>query len=130
MSGNRFIVLFEIPSGTGAFLLSSCEIIFQINPSSSGVSREIFSTYLYFFQYGLLRPEVAVTLQMLGSNRVLEQKIRKLDQLSYLGAILEKNMSFLKHIKHVVSKATEKQGVLTGLIPKIGGPRHHKKRVL
>ncbi|KAJ8929714.1 hypothetical protein NQ314_017575 [Rhamnusium bicolor] len=59
-----------------------------------------------------------------------DQNVQSVDQLKYLGIILDKNMRFNKRVEEIANKAEKLTTALTRLMPNHGGPRASRRRVL
>lgn len=61
---------------------------------------------------------------------IMGHKITQSTQVKYLGAVLQKNMVISKHIDYVLGRVAAKQAALAGLMPNVGTPSYHTRRVL
>ena len=64
------------------------------------------------------------------SIRVGDVTIQPGESVKYLGVRLEKNRSYRRHVEEVAARAERTTGALLRLMPRVGGPRSAKRRVL
>ena len=58
------------------------------------------------------------------------QKIRPTDRIKYLGVVIDKSLSFTKHLEYVLHKASVSAMALNRLMPRLGGAGEKKRRIL
>ncbi|KAH1006087.1 hypothetical protein HUJ05_006856 [Dendroctonus ponderosae] len=67
------------------------------------------------------------------TNIVLEvggKTVATSNSVRYLGVMIDRNLKMRKHIKHTVEKANRMLTLLYRLMPRVGGPRSNKRRIL